>query len=237
MADRTYYEILGVSKKATLEEITAAKIALAKVYHPDANLSSGIDTTAQMQEILEAYRVLSDPDKRKTYDQEIGLTPNRVFRTFNIKEDAQKKKQEDPTSFVTYWNAASSLYSIVEESATLLEKESKRTSITIKVLQKVGKMDKTEKKLEARLNSLALQALPHITVLRKAEIPMEYWLPDPMNWILLRWSQCPGNDYQTMMAQYDAHINKNDSNSERLKRKNRLKRYHAKLKKLLTFAV
>ena len=59
MAIRTYYHVLGVSRDATLEEITAAKNALAKVYHPDANMSNGVDTTAYMQEILEAYRVLS----------------------------------------------------------------------------------------------------------------------------------------------------------------------------------
>ena len=63
MKPRTYYEILGVSRDAALEEITAAKNALAKVYHPDANVHKDIDTTAFMQEILEAYRVLSNPEK------------------------------------------------------------------------------------------------------------------------------------------------------------------------------
>ena len=38
MGTRTYYDILGVSREATLEEITNAKNALAKVYHPDANV-------------------------------------------------------------------------------------------------------------------------------------------------------------------------------------------------------
>ena len=38
MSSRTYYDILGVSRDATLEEITSAKNALAKVYHPDANM-------------------------------------------------------------------------------------------------------------------------------------------------------------------------------------------------------
>ena len=55
MNSRTYYDILGVSREATLQEITSAKNALAKVYHPDANMNQGIDTTACMQEILEAY--------------------------------------------------------------------------------------------------------------------------------------------------------------------------------------
>ncbi len=51
MSSRTYYDILGVSRDATLEEITSAKNALAKVYHPDANMHKDIDTTAFMQEI------------------------------------------------------------------------------------------------------------------------------------------------------------------------------------------
>ena len=56
MKSRTYYEILGVSRDASIEEITIAKNALAKVYHPDANAHKDIDTTAFMQEILEAYQ-------------------------------------------------------------------------------------------------------------------------------------------------------------------------------------
>ena len=43
MSSRTYYDILGVSRDATLEEITSAKNALAKVYHPDANMHKDID--------------------------------------------------------------------------------------------------------------------------------------------------------------------------------------------------
>ena len=62
MENKNYYDILGVSEKASLEDITAAKNEMAKKYHPDVNIKNGIDTTEQMQEILEAYRVLSDPD-------------------------------------------------------------------------------------------------------------------------------------------------------------------------------
>ena len=68
MENKNYYDILGVSEKASLEDITAAKNELAKKYHPDVNIKNGIDTTEQMQEILEAYRVLSNPDKRSEYD-------------------------------------------------------------------------------------------------------------------------------------------------------------------------
>ena len=54
MENKNYYDILGVSEKASLEDITAAKNELAKKYHPDVNIKNGIDTTEQMQEILEA---------------------------------------------------------------------------------------------------------------------------------------------------------------------------------------
>ena len=49
MKSHTYYDILGVSRDATLDEITTAKNALAKVYHPDANAHKNIDTTARIR--------------------------------------------------------------------------------------------------------------------------------------------------------------------------------------------
>ena len=61
MAKKNYYKMLGVSRTASPEEISAAKNRLAKKYHPDANMKNGIDTTRKMQQILEAYRILSDP--------------------------------------------------------------------------------------------------------------------------------------------------------------------------------
>ena len=54
MAKKNYYKILGVSRTASPEEISAAKNRLAKKYHPDANMKNGIDTTRKMQQILEA---------------------------------------------------------------------------------------------------------------------------------------------------------------------------------------
>ena len=87
MEENNYYEILGVSVTATVEEITAAKNALAKRFHPDANLRNGIDTTRQMQEILEAYRVLSDPDRRAEYDRKLKGR-HSVMQTFDLRESA-----------------------------------------------------------------------------------------------------------------------------------------------------
>ena len=65
MKSRTYYEILGVSRDASIEEITIAKNALAKVYHPDANAHKDIDTTALCRKYLKHIRHYLIPKKEK----------------------------------------------------------------------------------------------------------------------------------------------------------------------------
>lgn len=69
MADkRDYYEVLGVSRTATDDELKKAYRQLAKKYHPDTN--SGDQTAeAKFKEASEAYTVLSDPEKRSQYNQ------------------------------------------------------------------------------------------------------------------------------------------------------------------------
>jgi molecular chaperone DnaJ len=68
MADKDYYDILGVKKSATDDEIKKAYRNLAKKYHPDKNKG---DKTAEakFKEISEAYAVLSDKEKRDQYDR------------------------------------------------------------------------------------------------------------------------------------------------------------------------
>ena len=65
---RDYYEVLGVSKNATDQELKHAYRALAKKYHPDTNQGNK-EAEAKFKEASEAYAILSDPDKRRQYDQ------------------------------------------------------------------------------------------------------------------------------------------------------------------------
>lgn len=64
---RDYYEILGVPKSASEAELKSAYRKLARQHHPDVDKSSG--AAEKFKEISEAYQVLSNPEKRKAYDQ------------------------------------------------------------------------------------------------------------------------------------------------------------------------
>ncbi len=81
---KDYYEVLGVEKTASEEDIKKAFRKLAVKYHPDRNPDNRKESEEKFKEIAGAYEILSDADKRKRYDQfgHEGLqgTPTRGFR-------------------------------------------------------------------------------------------------------------------------------------------------------------
>lgn len=79
MQFRDYYEVLGVPRDATADDIKKAFRKLARKYHPD--VSKEKDAEARMKDVNEAYAVLSDPEKRAAYDQ-LGRNyqPGQDFR-------------------------------------------------------------------------------------------------------------------------------------------------------------
>ncbi len=88
MTNRDYYEILGIPRNASVEDIKSAFRKLARQYHPD--VSKEADAEEKFKEINEAYGVLSDPQKRARYDQfgraglgEMGGMPDYATMDFS----------------------------------------------------------------------------------------------------------------------------------------------------------
>jgi molecular chaperone DnaJ len=95
---KDYYSVLGIGKSAGIDEIKRAYRELAMRYHPDKN--KGKDAEIKMQELNEAYAVLSDPEKRRQYDTfgsegfRQRYTEEDIFRNFNF-EDIMREFQEN----------------------------------------------------------------------------------------------------------------------------------------------
>ncbi|KYD11607.1 molecular chaperone DnaJ [Heyndrickxia sporothermodurans] len=80
MSKRDYYEVLGLDKNASKEEIKKAYRKLSKKYHPDINKEA--DAADKFKEVKEAYEVLSDDQKRDQYDRFGHTDPNQGFGGF-----------------------------------------------------------------------------------------------------------------------------------------------------------
>ena len=72
-----YYQILGVSKTASREDIQKAYRQLARKYHPDFNQNDPKGAKEKFQKVQEAFDILGNPEKRKVYDQ-FGVSPDQM---------------------------------------------------------------------------------------------------------------------------------------------------------------
>src|SRR3954454_23856428 len=106
MAKRDYYEILGVPKTATADEIKKAHRKLVRQYHPDVNKNNK-QAEEKFKEVQEAYDVLSEPAKRTNYDQfghaGVGADPGRGGDPFDAYRRAQQGRAGPRTR---QWNAS-----------------------------------------------------------------------------------------------------------------------------------
>ena len=220
MAKKNYYKMLGVSRTASQEEISAAKNRLAKKYHPDANMKDGIDTTKKMQQILEAYRILSDPKKRASYDRKVFGKPSeksdRNFDLFNL-YNMEETEPLSGTPFVNYWRAADSLYDITRESEQLFKEKDNAAFKS------------------ARLSALSSQALDYAVTLREAEIPERYWLPAIMDWMLFTWYKNRNLPVSYLLKLYDDYSKKEISGFKRMKLQKDMLHFQHSLKRLVNY--
>lgn len=228
----SFYDMLGVERDASLEEITNAKNKLAKIYHPDANLHNGIDTTAQMQALLSAYEVLSDAKKREKYDADTFGTLNRVFQTFTFEEG---HSEPQATSFVACWNAVNHLHETVHKSHLLLKKHFKNRPKRLTFLQRLLLGKNRHQEVVTQLQELAYEASQYITLLTLAGINPEHWHTEAMNWVLVQWSANQAQDYIVLLNRYELLKKADSSAAERLQIQRQNRRFKRHIKILLDF--
>ncbi|HZC47237.1 MAG TPA: J domain-containing protein [Candidatus Acidoferrum sp.] len=92
MEFRDYYKVLGVDRKASEAEIKSAYRKLARKFHPDVNPNNK-DAEVKFKELNEAYQVISDPEKRKKYDElgadwEHGVSQEEMMRRYARQQSA-----------------------------------------------------------------------------------------------------------------------------------------------------
>jgi len=96
---RDFYEVLGVAKTASAAELKSAYRKLALHYHPDRNKAA--DAAEKFKEISEAYEVLSNPEKRQTYDQfgHAAFDPSQGFGAGNPFAGGARTYRQGPFTY------------------------------------------------------------------------------------------------------------------------------------------
>ncbi len=101
----THYDILGVSKSATQEEIRKAYIRLIKRYHPDLYYGDKKYAEKRTQEINNAYDVLSDAEAKRKYDAEIGANTTQGNAYYGAGASTKSSTQSYAQTYSSYSNS------------------------------------------------------------------------------------------------------------------------------------
>lgn len=210
MNDCTYYDLLGVPMDATDEEINSAKNFLVKKLHPDANIDCDYDTTTYIQNILYAYKILSNPEQRRVYDRRI----RNPIRRETSAERSGSSDYRGPLSpnFAPFWEAANKLNELVASGFQMLHDKSAHSN---PVIRKLSGRKKPEEEHAEQLAELAKEAEIHVKVLESSGIPKKYWCSHAMNWMLFQWSQNREFAYAMLCVMYDSYLDDRKTAAEK----------------------
>ena len=130
---KNYYEILEVNENASKEVIDKAYKVLAKKYHPDLQEEKNKKAAEEkIKSLNEAYEILSNPEKRKSYDAKIAI----------LKDEEERKKQAQHQNYI---NNISNVYA---RQYTNVQKETEKNRVVNKQFQKEYKKELRKLKLQ-----------------------------------------------------------------------------------------
>lgn len=223
----TYYEILGIQIDASTEEINNAKNRLAKMYHPDVHADKGIDTTKRMQEILEAYAVLSNPQQRNNYDRTLKLQLNtlsgaeRHFRDFNLSahrsgaENETNESAEHP--FVALWKQVTHLHELLEEVDKMDRRQCVKPGRLKQILICIFRflhLRKYAAEREIRFKTIQDEVKTIWENLNENNISHVCRIPYAVNWVMIRWGTSRQQDYRVLLNKFEysylLHLNETE---------------------------
>ena len=229
MKDCTYYDLLGISSSATEAEIVSAKNFLVKKFHPDSNMDTTFDTTTYIQNVLFAYKILSDPKKRRGYDRHLESLSVR-----SGKETRPKRNAPLSPDFTPYWEASNKLNDLVKKSSAIIAEGNaeKRKGFKLPIRRDKGQTPEHD----GRLSKLAKEASMHISTLETAEIQRQYWCPHAMNWVLFQWTQNRDYSYDMLFAMYDGYMAQKKNGTEKRSIINANNQFQKDLDTLLSFS-
>lgn len=153
-----YYKVIGVPRDASLDLIKKTFRALSKIYHPDVYIGDKKFAKEKIQEINEAYSVLSSAEKRKKYDAD--LAKGKKDKEENIFDDEFDEKAEETYSKIieSDWNFACEYYPEIEKTYNKLKILSRLLAFQFQVVLLSDKSfenyDKVAQQLETEFLSI-----------------------------------------------------------------------------------